>query len=92
MPVKKIQCADPHCDAIIAHQISDKTFELKRTDQFITTTGSNWSSMATCPKNPAHQTSIVVTDGKVDTSMLRYKEDGDDDKPAGDNEDGRKGG
>jgi hypothetical protein len=28
MAVKKIQCADPHCDGVIAHQISDKTFEL----------------------------------------------------------------
>ncbi len=79
MAVKKIQCADPHCDAIIAHQISDKTFELKRTDQMVTMTGNHWSSMATCPKNPAHQTSIVVTDGKVDTSVLRYREEGGDD-------------
>ena len=75
MAVKKIKCADPHCDGIIAHQISDKTFELKRTDQMVTMTGNHWSSMATCPKNPAHQTSIVVTEGKVDASELRYKED-----------------
>jgi hypothetical protein len=27
---------------------------------------------------PKHQTSIVVTEGKVDTSVLRYKEDADD--------------
>ncbi len=79
MAIKRIQCADPHCDAIIAHQISDKTFELKRTDQMVTMTGNHWSSMATCPKNPAHQTSIVVTDGKVDTSVLRYREEGGDD-------------
>jgi hypothetical protein len=38
-------------------------------------TGNNWSTLATCPKNPKHQTSIVVTDGKVDASLLRYKED-----------------
>jgi hypothetical protein len=75
--VKKIQCADPHCDGIIAHQISDKTFELKRTDQMVTMTGNHWSSMASCPKNPEHRTSIVVTDGKVDASELRYKEDDD---------------
>ncbi len=31
--------------------------------------------MATCPKNPQHQTSIVVTDGKVDATLLRYKEE-----------------
>ena len=81
MPVKRIQCADPHCDAIIAHQISDETFGLKRTDQMVTMTGNHWTSMATCPKNPAHQTSIVVTDGKVDTSVLHDKED-DDGRPA----------
>ena len=28
-------------------------------------------------KNPKHQTSIVVADGKVDDSELRYKEEGD---------------
>jgi hypothetical protein len=77
MAIKKIQCADPHCDGIIAHQISDKTFELKRLDQGVTMTGSNWSTMATCPKNPKHQASIVVTDGKVDASLLRYKEEGE---------------
>lgn len=87
MAVKKIQCADPHCDGIIAHQISDKTFELKRLDQGVTMTGNNWSSLATCPKNPKHQTSIVVTDGKVDTSELRYKEEGDGDN----NSDGNTG-
>ena len=38
-------------------------------------TDSNWSSLATCPENPKHQTSIVVTDGKVDASELRYKEE-----------------
>ncbi len=83
MAVKKIQCADPHCDAIIAHQISDKTFELKRTDQMVTMTGTHWSSLATCPKNPTHQTSIVVTDGKVDTSVLRYKEEDVEDGETG---------
>jgi hypothetical protein len=31
--VKRIQRADKNCDGIIAHQISDKTFELKRLDQ-----------------------------------------------------------
>ena len=40
-------------------------------------TGNNWSTLATCPKNPKHQASIVVTDGKVDASLLRYKEEGD---------------
>jgi hypothetical protein len=75
MAVKKIQCADPHCDGVIAHQISDKTFELKRLDQAVTMTGNNWSTLATCPKNPKHQTSIVVTDGRVDASLLRYKEE-----------------
>jgi hypothetical protein len=83
--VKRIQCADPHCDGIIAHQISDKTFELKRVDQAVTMTGSNWSAMGTCPKNPKHQTSIVVTDGKVDASELRYKDD--DETGDGGNED-----
>ncbi len=88
MAVMKIQCADPHCDGIIAHQISDKTFELKRTDQMVTMTGNHWSSMATCPKNPGHQTSIVVTDGKVDTSVLRYKQD--DESDPDEDEDGTK--
>ncbi len=83
MAVKKIQCADPHCDGIIAHQISDKTFELKRTDQMVTMTGNHWLSLATCPKNPAHQTSIVASEGKVDTSELRYREeDGEGDGDA----------
>jgi len=77
MAVKKIQCAEPNCDGIVAHQLSDKTFELKRLDQGVTMTGNSWSSMATCPKNPNHQTSIVVNDGKVDASELRYKEEGD---------------
>ena len=36
MAVKKIQCADPDCDGVIAHQISVKTFELKRLDQAVT--------------------------------------------------------
>ncbi len=83
MAVKKIQCADLHCDGIIAHQISDKTFELKRTDQMVTITGNHWSSLATCPKNPAHQTSIVVTDGQVDTTVLRYKEGDSDEDGSG---------
>lgn len=83
MPVKKIQCADRNCDGIIAHQISDKTFELKRLDQGVTMTGTNWSSLATCPKNPKHQTSIVVNDGQVDASLLRYKEEGSDDDEKG---------
>ena len=77
MAVKKIQCADKNCDGTIAHQISDKTFELKRTDQLVTMTGNSWSSLATCPKDPKHQTSIVVNDGKVDASLLRYKEEGE---------------
>lgn len=77
MAVKRIQCADPNCDGIIAHQITDKTFELKRTDQTVMMTGGNWSTMATCPRNSKHQTSIVVTDGQVDASQLRYKEEGD---------------
>jgi hypothetical protein len=38
-------------------------------------TGSNLSTLATCPKNPKHQTFIVITDGKVDASLLRYRED-----------------
>jgi hypothetical protein len=63
---------------VVAHQVSDKTFSLKRLDQSFTMTGDHWSAMATCPKHPEHQTSIVVTDGKVDASELRYKEDGDD--------------
>ena len=74
MAVKRIQCADKNCDGIIAHQISDKTFELRRLNQGVTMTGQNWSSLATCPINPKHQTSIVVTDGKVDASVLRYKD------------------
>ncbi len=86
MAVKKIQCADSHCDAIIAHQISDKTFELRRTDQMVTMTGMNWSSIATCPKNPAHQTSIVVSDGKVDATLLRYKEEGGEGGDQGEDE------
>jgi hypothetical protein len=41
--------------------------------------------MATCPEHPEHQTSIVVTDGKLDTSELRYQEEvGDDGKAGGD--------
>jgi hypothetical protein len=52
MAVKKIQCADPHCDGVIAHQISDKTFELKRLDQAVTMTGNNWSTLATSPRIP----------------------------------------
>jgi len=73
-----------NCDGIIAHQISDKTFELKRTDQMVTMTGNSWSSLATCPKNAQHQTSIVVNDGQVDASELRYKDDGinESDDPA----------
>jgi hypothetical protein len=49
--VKKIQCADPHCDGVIAHQISDKTFELKRLDQAVTMTGNNWSTLARLPES-----------------------------------------
>jgi hypothetical protein len=66
---------------VILHQISDKTFELRRLDQAVTMTGDSWSSMATCPLNPNHQTSIVVVGGKVDASELRYKEEGADDEP-----------
>jgi len=39
---------------------------------------TNGSTMATCPKNPKHRTSIVVNDGQVDASHLRYKEEDDD--------------
>jgi hypothetical protein len=58
-------------------------FELKRLDQAVTMTGNNWSTLATCPKNPKHQTSIVVTDGRVDASLLRYKEEGEPEGDAG---------
>ena len=37
-----------------------------------------------CPNNPKHQTSIVVTDGKVDASELRYKEEEGGDGKGGD--------
>ena len=84
MAVKKIQCADPNCDGVIAHQISEKTIELKRLDQGVVMTGNSWSSMATCPKNPKHQTAIVVNDGKVDASELRYKDEGGDGDGDGD--------
>ena len=76
MAVKKVRCSHAKCDMVVAHQVSDKTFSLKRLDQSFTMTGDNWSPMATCPKHPEHQTSIVVTDGKVDASELRYKEEG----------------
>jgi hypothetical protein len=36
--------------------------------------------MATCPKNPKHQTSIVLTNGKVDASKLRYKDESGSDR------------
>jgi hypothetical protein len=87
MAVKKLLCSNPNCDGVILHQISDKTFELKRLDQTVTMTGDHWSSMATCPKNPKHQTSIVVNDGKVDASQLRYKQEGDDAGDAAGDED-----
>lgn len=79
---KKLLCSDPNCDKVVAHQITDKTFELRRLNQSVTMTGENFSGMATCPENPDHpQTSIVVTGGKLDTSAIRFKDesgDGDD--------------
>jgi hypothetical protein len=72
---KRIQCGPKDCDGIVAHQISDKTFQVGRKEQRVTMTGDHWSGLATCPVNPKHQTSIVVTDGKVDASDLRYKEE-----------------
>jgi hypothetical protein len=69
MAVKKLLCANSSCDGVFLHQISEKTFGLERLDQTVTMTGDHWSSMATCPKNPTHQTSIVVSDGKVDPSI-----------------------
>jgi hypothetical protein len=38
--------------------------------------------MATCPINHQHQTAIVVTDGVVDASGLRYGEDAATDNEA----------
>lgn len=98
MAVKKILCSDPNCNNVIAHQISDKTVELKRLDQMTTATGSNWSLLATCPKHPEHKTSLVVNDGKLDDAELRFKEeedkggDNDEDADAGAGDDDNKEG
>ena len=87
MAVKKILCSDPNCDTVLAHQLTDKTVELKRLDQMTTATGENWSLLATCPKHPEHKTSLVVNDGKLDDSELRFKEEQKEDS---EDEDGGK--
>jgi len=35
-------CAAKNCDRIVAHQLTDKTFELRRLNQSVTMTGDNW--------------------------------------------------
>jgi hypothetical protein len=40
---------------------------------------ATWSGIATCPINPQHHTAIVVTDGNVDASGLRYGQKSNDD-------------
>jgi hypothetical protein len=93
MAVKKILCSDANCDNVIAHQLTDKTVELKRLDQMTTATGDNWSLLATCPKHPEHKTSLVVNAGKLDESELRYKDadkNEEDDDKSGDADDDNK--
>ena len=89
MATKRIGCGDPNCNGVIAHQVTDKTFEIKLLDQSMLMSGENWSTLASCPWNPKHQTAITVTDGKVDTSIvpLRYlDEENDDDHKTNDND------
>jgi hypothetical protein len=74
---KKILVSDS-ADQVVAHQLSDNMIELKRLDQKIIITGTDFSVMATSPKsiNGQHPyTTITVTDGKVDAGEISYKPD-----------------
>jgi hypothetical protein len=65
-------------DLVTAHQKSDNMIELKRLDQKIIITGSDFSVMATSPKHVGGKyvyTTITATDGKIDSGDLNYRED-----------------
>lgn len=81
---KKILCAE-NPKFVTAHQLSDNMIEIVRQDQKIIITGSDFSVMATDPtkaNSDKHQyTSIVATNGVIDSSDLEYKAEQPDDQP-----------
>lgn len=83
---KKILCAE-NPKFVTAHQLSDNMIEIVRQDQKIIITGSDFSVMATDPtkaNSDKHQyTSIIATNGVIDSSNLEYKADQEDQPPEG---------
>lgn len=87
MADRKILCGKDGCTGVIAVISGERTVTLKRGDQSITTTGNHWSTIATCPKYEDHRTSVVVNEGKLDTTYLTLKEAEEDEHKEDDKKD-----
>lgn len=65
---------DEKCTGVIAHMISPRMIQIGRQGkQKFSIVGSNWSTLATCPKD-GREHSIVCTNGIIDESTLHLEE------------------
>ncbi len=81
MATRKILSSDGR--AIFAIAVSDKTIEIKRRDQKFTITGNDFSVVGTS-RNSNKATMLIVKEGKIDDTQVKFAKDEDVDEETGD--------